>query len=200
MIDTIVFDIGNVLVDWHWRKSFAEKFGEALVEPIADATVRSPEWYELDRGVLGEDEVVALLTKNAPEYAAQIEWVVRESHQLVTTYPYAADWLHSLQAAGYKTYLLSNFSAFGYERAKPGFTFLPYTDGALISYEVKLVKPDPAIYAALCERFSITPENAVFLDDRPENTEAARAFGMHAVTVESKAQADSALHALGVQY
>ncbi|MGN0478492.1 MAG: HAD-IA family hydrolase, partial [Hominenteromicrobium sp.] len=101
---------------------------------------------------------------------------------------------------GYKVYILSNYSDLGYNRSKPDFTFLPYTDGALISYEVKLVKPDPAIYAALCERFSIIPENAVFLDDRPENTEAARAFGMHAITVESKAQADSALHALGVQY
>ena len=200
MINTVVFDIGNVLVEWHWRKSFAEKFGEALVEPLADATVRSPEWNELDRGALSEGEVVALLTKNAPEYAAQIECIVRESHRLVTTFPYAADWLRRQKAAGYKVYILSNFSEFGYNRAKPGFTFLPYTDGALISYEVRLIKPDLAIYAALCERFSITPENAVFLDDRPENTEAARAFGMHAVTVESKAQADSALHALGVQY
>ena len=200
MIDTIVFDIGNVLVDWHWRKTFAEQFGEALIEPLADATVRSPEWYELDRGALSEDEVVALLTKNAPEYAEQIDWIVRESHRLVTTFPYAADWLRDLKAAGYKVYILSNFSEFGYNRAKPGFTFLPYTDGALISYEARLVKPDPAIYAALCERFSITPENAVFLDDRAENTEAARAFGMHAITVESKAQADSALRALGVQY
>ena len=200
MIDTIVFDIGNVLVEWHWRKTFTEQFGEALVEPLADATVRSPEWTELDRGVLGEDEIVALLTKNAPAYAEQIGWIVRESHRLVTTFPYAADWLRDLKAAGYKVYILSNFSEFGYNRAKPGFTFLPYTDGVLISYEVKLVKPDPAIYAALCERFSITPENAVFLDDRAENTEAARAFGMHAITVESKAQADSALRALGVHY
>ena len=200
MIDTIVFDIGNVLVEWHWRKTFTEQFGEALVEPLADATVRSPEWNELDRGVLGEDEIVALLTKNAPAYAEQIGWIVRESHRLVTTFPYAADWLRDLKAAGYKVYILSNFSEFGYNRAKPGFTFLPYTDGVLISYEVKLVKPDPAIYAALCERFSITPENAVFLDDRAENTEAARAFGMHAITVESKAQADSALRALGVHY
>ena len=95
-------------------------------------------------------------------------------------------------------YILSNFGDFSYNRAKPGFTFLKHADGALISYEVKLVKPDRAIYEALCTRFDIVPENAVFLDDRPENTEAARAFGMQAVTVESKAQADAALRELGV--
>lgn len=200
MIDTVIFDIGNVLTAWHWRESFTEMFGEALVEPLADATVRSPQWNELDRGLLGEEEIIALLTKNAPQYAAQIERIVHENHTLVTTFPYAADWLRGLKEAGYQVYILSNFSEFGFNRAKPSFTFLPYADGALISYEVKLVKPDRAIYEAICERFGITPENAVFLDDREENTAAARAFGMHTITVESKEQADGELHALGVQY
>ncbi len=198
MIDTVVFDIGNVLAEWHWRENFTEMFGESLVEPLADATVRSPEWYEMDRGVLNEEEMAALLTKNAPQYAEQIERIVRENHTFVTTFPYADDWLRGLHEAGYKVYILSNFGDFSFNRAKPGFTFLRYADGALISYEVHLVKPERAIYAALCERFGIVPENAVFLDDRPENTEAARAFGMHAITVESKEQADEALRALGV--
>lgn len=198
MIDTVVFDIGNVLAEWHWRENFTAMFGEALVEPLADATVRSPEWYEMDRGVLSESELIALLTKNAPQHAAEIERIVRENHTFVTTYPYADNWLRGLHDAGYKVYILSNFGDFSYNRAKPGFTFLKHADGALISYEVKLVKPDRAIYEALCTRFDIVPENAVFLDDRPENTEAARAFGMQAVTVESKAQADAALRELGV--
>lgn len=200
MIDTVIFDIGNVLAEWHWRRNFTEMFGEALVEPLADATVRSPEWNELDRGLLDEEEIIALLTKNAPQYAGEIARIVRENYTFVTVYPYAEDWLRGLKNAGYKVYILSNFGEFSYNRAKPGFTFLPYTDGALISYEVKLIKPDRAIYEAICERFGITPENAVFLDDRAENTAAARAFGMHAVTMKSKAQADAALHALGVRW
>lgn len=186
MIDTVVFDIGNVLAEWHWRKNFTEMFGEALVDTLADATVRSPQWLEMDRGALSEAEMV--------------ERIVRENHTFVTTYPYADAWLRGLHNAGYKVYILSNFGDFSYNRAKPGFTFLQYADGALISYEVKLVKPDRAIYEALRTRFGIVPENAVFLDDRPENTEAARAFGMQAITVESKAQADAALRALGVNW
>lgn len=200
MIDTVVFDIGNVLAEWHWRKNFTEMFGEALVDTLADATVRSPQWLEMDRGALNEAEITALLTKNAPQYADEIARIVRENHTFVTTYPYADAWLRGLRSAGYRVYILSNFGDFSYNRAKPGFTFLQYADGALISYEVKLVKPDRAIYEALCTRFGIVPENAVFLDDRPENTEAARAFGMQAITVESKAQADAALRALGVNW
>ena len=56
------------------------------------------------------------------------------------------------------------------------------------------------IYEAICDRYGIVPENAVFLDDRPENTEAAIKFGMHAITVESKEQSDAALRELGVHW
>ena len=75
-----------------------------------------------------------------------------------------------------------------------------YADGALISYEVKLVKPDRKIYETLCECFDITPENAVFLDDNAKNTEAAQEFGLHTITVENKEQTDRDLHALGVTW
>lgn len=200
MIDTVIFDIGNVLTAWHWRESFTEMFGEALVEPLADATVRSPGWYELDRGALSEDGIVELLTKNAPQYANEIARIVHECHDFVTVFPYAADWLKGLKAAGYKVYILSNFSEFGYNRAKSRFDFLEYADGALISYEIKEVKPDRVIYEAICERYGIVPENAVFLDDKEENTEAAIAFGMQAITVVNKAQTDAALRELGVHW
>lgn len=198
MIDTVIFDIGNVLTEWHWRDSFSQMFGEDLVEPLADATVRSPEWFELDRGALSEEEVTALLTKNAPQYAAQIGRIVQESHDFVTVFPYAANWLKALKAAGYKVYILSNFSEFGFNRAKPRFDFLQYADGALISYEVKQVKPDRIIYEMICEKYGIVPENAVFLDDRLENVEAAIDFGMQSIQVITKEQTDAALHTLGV--
>ena len=97
-------------------------------------------------------------------------------------------------------YILSNFSEFGFRRIKNQFDFLQYTDGGVISYEVKEVKPDRIIYETLCSKYGIVPENAVFLDDREENTEAAIAFGMHAVQVLNKEQADADLRALGVNW
>ena len=106
MIDTVIFDIGNVLTEWHWHNSFVEWFGEDLVDTLANATVMSPEWAEIDRGVLTEEEVVALLTKNAPDYPEQIRRIVHDSHELVTVYPYAAGWVRDLKKKGYKVYIL----------------------------------------------------------------------------------------------
>ena len=143
------------------------------------------------------------MTKNAPDYPEQIRRIVHDSHELVTVYPYAADWVRDLKKKGYKVYILSNFSEFGFNRVEDTFHFLPYADGALISYEVKLVKPDMGmIYETLCERFDITPENAVFLDDTTgaQTSEAAREFGLHAITVENKEQTDRDLHALSVTW
>lgn len=200
MIDTVIFDIGNVLTEWHWAKTFEEWFGAERVDALAKATVQSREWGEIDRGVLNEEEMIALLTKNDPRYAAEIERIVRENHKLVTMYPYAVDWIRGLKKAGYKVYILSNFGSFSFERAKPSFPFLQEVDGALISYEVRLIKPDRAIYEAICSRFSIVPERAVFLDDNAANIEGARAFGMAGIVVENREQTDEALRALGVRY
>lgn len=200
MIDTVVFDIGNVLTSWHWRDSFVKMFGEDIVEELADATVRSDGWKELDRGALSEEELVSLLTKNAPQYGAEIARIVHECHDFVTVFPYASQWVKSLKEAGYRVYILSNYSEFGYIRSREKFDFLNYTDGELISYQIKRVKPEREIYEELCERFSIDPGKAVFLDDREENTVAAREFGMYAITVTGREQAEAELRALGVSY
>lgn len=200
MIDTIIFDIGNVLAEWHWKRTFAEWFGAEKAADVAAATVRHAAWREMDRGVLSEDELCTLLQKNDVRYPREIERVVRENHKLVTVFPYADGWLRGLRAAGYRVYILSNFGDLSYNRAKKDFTFLEFADGALISYEVKCLKPDREIFEALCTRFSIVPENAVFLDDVAENVAGAEAYGLKGITVESFEQADAALSALGVQY
>ncbi|MFR2151155.1 MAG: hypothetical protein ACLS7Z_11965 [Christensenellales bacterium] len=195
MIDTVVFDIGNVLAEWHWRENFTAMFGEALVEPLADATVRSPEWYEMDRGVLSELELIALLTKNAPQHAAEIERIVRENHTFVTTYPYADNWLRGLHDAGYKC-ISSRTSAISVITARSRLHILKHADGALISYgEARQARSRDLRRSARgltsCRKtpcFSTTGRKI-------RKRRAPRHAGGHS---RIKAQADAALRELGV--
>lgn len=74
--------------------------------------------------------------------------------------------------------------------------FLPYMDGVVFSYESHFLKPEADSYHYLCRKYNICPADSVFLDDRPENVEGARAYGIHGILFESYEQADQKLKEL----
>ena len=71
-------------------------------------------------------------------------------------------------------------------------------DGGILSYQEKLIKPDPAIYTLLLERYGLVAEESVFLDDTLANVEAARKLGIHGIWFQTKEQAEEELKRLGV--
>ena len=77
--------------------------------------------------------------------------------------------------------------------------FLEYVDGGILSYRDGVIKPDPAIYRLLLDRYSLNPEECVFLDDIQKNLDAAKAFGIHTILFRSMEQAREELRALGVE-
>ena len=93
---------------------------------------------------------------------------------------------------------LSNFGEITRAHCQDALSFMPYTDGGIMSYEVKVIKPDSAIYQALIDKYDLKPEECVFVDDLLENVEAAKKLGLkgvHAVTHEAALEG---LAALGV--
>ena len=79
---------------------------------------------------------------------------------------------------------LSNYSGELFPLHTDGFPFRELVDGGVISYQIREIKPNPAIYQHLLQKYQLKPEECLFFDDRPENTEAARKLGIEAVTVE----------------
>ena len=198
MIQNIIFDIGNVLASFRWKDLFKELgFTGDKFDRIAAATVQHPTmWNEFDRSLMPDEEIIAKCIERAPEYEQEIRLLFSKTELLVEEYTYSYDWIKSLKEQGYSVYLLSNYGKTSFEAARDHgrLSFLPLVDGGVISYEVKIVKPEPGIYEALLAKYRLKAEESVFLDDRADNITAAEQLGFHGIVVESYKQAAEALN------
>lgn len=199
-IKNVIFDVGNVLVDYDWKtylKGF--HFPEEEEKKLAKEIFQSDIWNERDKGLYDEEEYIRRFIEKAPEYKKDIRRVLRETPKTIGTKDYAQTWVQYLKKRGYRLYILSNYSEYMLERTKTKMNFLKYMDGTVFSCDVKEVKPEPAIYKILLEDYGLKPEECVFIDDREENCRGARKLGMHAVRFHDFKQAAADLEALGVK-
>jgi putative hydrolase of the HAD superfamily len=98
------------------------------------------------------------------------------------------DWLEQLRAAGLTTALLSNMQFDMAAHARKNFAWFAHFDHQILSCEIKLIKPDAAIFRHTVERLAVRPQEALFVDDREANVEAAREVGLHAIQFKSVEQ------------
>lgn len=198
MINTIIFDIGMVLVDFCWQDMLKNLgFEGETFEKIADATMRNPLWQDFDRGTWSTKELIRRFVANAPEYKTEIETVFQNMDKIVTLYDYSMDWIRQLKSDGYKVYILSNIPELVHlDNLDDKLRFLKEVDGAVLSYQERLLKPERRIYEVLCERYGIVPEQAVFFDDKQENVDAAREFGLNAICFKGYEQGIEELNKL----
>ena len=195
MINTVIFDIGMVLVYFRWKELFADLgFEGEKFEKIAQATVRNPWWNEFDKGGITVEEIVDKYAESAPEYKDDIAKIYDHKDEFVVLYEYTIPWIRELKEKGYKVYILSNWSEPAYEANKDThLRFLKEVDGEIMSYREGMIKPDREIYELLCNRFNINPATAVFLDDNSTNVKAAQEFGLHAIHFKNYEQAKTEL-------
>ena len=202
MIDTIIFDMGNVLVDFRWEALFHEMglYGEKF-DRMANATVLNPVWNEFDRGVWTDEMMLDAFIKNDPRLEPELrDLLYNRFTGLLRKFDYTDEWLDRLKAKGYRIYILSNFSRKGIEEVPDELDYMKKADGAVVSYRVKMIKPDPGIYEYLLKEYDIDPAKAVFIDDNEDNIEAAKKFGINVIRFIGKKDADEKLAALGVVY
>ncbi len=199
MITTIIFDIGNVLVDFCWEEYLDSfHFEPDIREKVARATVLSDAWNEFDRGGSEEEELIEGFVGNAPEVEREIRLFCQDIHDMLRRRESTIPWIEELKNMGLKVYYLSNFSKKAARECAHVLDFIPYTDGGILSYVEKIIKPDPKIYELLIKRYKLVPGECVFFDDREDNCEAARKLGMEAVCFTTKENAVMELKKLGV--
>ena len=191
MINTIIFDIGKVLVEADWHKTLdLMNIAKEHQDEIIKATVEGPKWDGYDHGDYTFDEMLNDSISLAPEREAEIRYFYSRLDIIVQTFDYAADWLKYYRDKGFKVYILSNFPKEPFEACEDQFEFLKYIEGAVVSYRWKESKPDRAIYDRLIRMYEIIPENAIFVDDRVVNVDAARRLGFNGVVFKDRESAD----------
>ena len=201
MIKTVIFDIGNVMVDFRFREMLREKgYSEQVCERIAAATVDSGFWNELDRGVMSYDEVLSLFAARDKEIEPQMREALSSVRGIVKLRPHAVPWVRGLKRAGYQVLALSNYPEKAYEDDWEQLVFLDDMDGFILSYRDKVVKPDRAIYELLQERYSFRPEECVFIDDLQKNLDTADKLHWHTIRYQNYEQVCAQLKELGVTW
>ncbi|MBR4529980.1 MAG: HAD family phosphatase [Lachnospiraceae bacterium] len=200
-IDTVVFDIGGVLVGFDYRDFIAGKgYDPEMTERIIAATVHSPWWQEYDRGVMTDEEILRHFCDGAPEIAGEIRSTFADIRGMITRREESIPWIRALKTAGYKVLVLSNYSQKALDDCPEAVDFLEEVDGGILSFRDHVIKPDPAIYELLAGRYALVPGRTVFVDDTPENVEAAVQLGWHGIVWESRAQVEEELHRLGIDW
>ena len=179
---SVIFDCGNVLYGWDPDSFLARQIAddEERLRFIEDVGLW--DWHDrLDAG-RPYDEAAAELSQKFPEYAHLIAaWGERFGETIGDPVPGVHDIVAELDERRVPLFVITNFSADFWppfhERERE---FFGRFRDILVSGEVKLLKPDPAIYFLALDRFGLRPDQALFVDDRLINVEGAEAVGMRA--------------------
>lgn len=199
MIDAVLFDLGNVLVRWDPRNHYRDRFATADAMEAFLEDVCPPSWnHEMD---LGKPFAVAVAERQAlfPQHAELIaEWRTGWARMLGGEIAEMVALLPPLEEAGYALHALTNWSAETFPVARQRYHWLQRFQHIVVSGEVGLAKPDPAIFALALEHIGRPASQVVFIDDSPANTDTARRLGMAAITFTSPDECLRALRELGV--
>ncbi|WP_407047886.1 HAD family hydrolase [Methyloraptor flagellatus] len=177
--DIVVFDLGNVLIRWDprflYRKLFAD---EAEMERFL-AEVCHHDWnWQQDRGRTWAEAIAEAIGRH-PRYEAEIRaYRDRWDEMIPGLIDGTVALLEELDARGVPLYALTNWSAETFVLAREKFGFLGRFRDIVVSGDEKLAKPEPEIYQVLIDRIGAAPERLFFIDDRPDNIEAAHRLGI----------------------
>ena len=189
MIQNLIFDVGDVLLEYRWFEMLTRDYGisEAEARRIGGEMFDNEIWVQgMDGGRLSLDEAVHEYEKKYPDDVDVIGWFLKNGEQMAIKRPEVWDKIAALKDTGYSIYILSNYSEELFRMPTTGALFLDLLDGGIVSYQVHALKPEPEIYQILLDKYGLQAEECLFFDDRADNVESARALGIQAVQVTSR--------------
>lgn len=199
-VHTVVFDLGNVLIHWNPRALYKKIFAddEAAMEHFL-AEVCNAEWNERQDCGRSWEDGIALAVQQHPAHEANIRaYYERWEEMIPGAIEETVEILAQLRALGVRLLALTNWSHETFPIALKRFAFLAWFEGIVVSGHERLVKPDPAIFKLLIDRYRLDPTSTVFIDDSIRNVEASMAEGLHGIHFQNAADLRLQLQALGL--
>jgi 2-haloacid dehalogenase len=198
-IDHIVFDIGKVLIHYDPHIPYSRLIPDADERKWFFENVCTHDWnLEQDRG-RGWEDAEALLVERFPEREEHIRAFRKFWHEMVShSYDDSVAIMVALIDSGYDVTMLTNFASDTFREAQEMFPFLKLPRGVTVSGDVKLLKPDVAIYELHAKEFGLDPAASIFIDDTLANVEGAKAAGWEAVHFTGAEKLKQDLRSYGV--
>ena len=179
MPSTVVFDLGNVLVEWNPRRLYEQLIPDPDALERFFSTVVTNDWIRAQDAGRSFADGIAVLSAEFPHYDAEIRAFWERWEEMVPGPIHGTvEILSELKRRGTPLYALTNWSAETFPIARPRFPFFDWFDGIVVSGEVRLVKPDARIYRHLLDQFGLQAADCVFIDDSPANVAGAEAVGI----------------------
>ena len=179
MLKNIIFDLGNVLISFKPSEYFDKnKYPETIKTTILTDIFGSKEWRELDKGEISTAQAIESIALRSSLNKEEIAHIFNLRTDIIFPLDSNVRLLPVLKKRGFGLYYLSNFPLDIFDEVKDGYYFFKYFDGGLISSEVKSSKPENKIYETLIEKYSLIPEECLFIDDIEMNVKVAEVMGM----------------------
>ena len=182
MIRNLVFDMGNVLLEYRTARMLARFFSGEEDRALIDRELfNGPEWVKADLGECTGEEQFLGVSKRVPQRLhAALQACINGWQADMIPMPQSQRFVAEMKEKGYGLYVLSNASPLFYE-CFPRFGHIEIFDGMVVSCDYHVLKPDERIYRILLDRYGLVPEESVFIDDNPANAAAASALGIKGI-------------------
>ncbi len=199
-INTVIFDLGGVLIDWNPRHLYRKIFNTEEEVTWFLENVCTGEWNDQqDAGRSFEDATEELVQKFPDHEEAIRAWYGRWQETISGPIHGTVDLLKTIKDSGkYKLYALTNWSAETFPWALDNFEFLHWFEGIVVSGVEKTRKPFPDFYQILFDRYNINPAQAVFIDDNVKNVIGSREVGLPVIHFQTPNQLKEELIKLNI--
>ncbi len=194
MIRNVIFDMGGVVLEWNPERILTDFYTDiGLRSTLKKALFLHPDWRLLNRGQMTEPDLVARVAERSGRPVEELAALLDSMRESLVTKPDTLRLLRSLQGRGIPLYCLSDMPLEVYAYLRRRHDFWDAFRGIVISAEVQLMKPEPAVFEHLLSRYQLRATECVFIDDLAINTEGARASGIHAIQFQDISQVEREL-------